>query len=116
MANAAGQNSPTDGVANPRMKKRIFRSQSFRVFIRGIATLSVGINNRTENMPEISPITPETVAAIASQSLGLPLTEADVKGTADMLNALATDMQAFRKMALGDDEPATTYAAVEGQP
>jgi hypothetical protein len=33
-----------------------------------------------------------------------------------MLNALAADMQAFRKMPLGDDEPATTYAAVEGQP
>jgi hypothetical protein len=63
-----------------------------------------------------APITPETVAAIASQSLGMPLTEADAQATAAMLNALAADMQAFRKMPLGDDEPATTYAAVEGQP
>jgi hypothetical protein len=63
-----------------------------------------------------TPITPETVTAIASQSLGIPLTEADAQATAAMLNALAADMQAFRKMPLGDDEPATTYAAVEGQP
>jgi len=63
-----------------------------------------------------APITPETVAAIASQSLGMSLTEADAEATAAMLNALAADMQAFRKMPLGDDEPATTYAAVEGQP
>jgi hypothetical protein len=33
-----------------------------------------------------------------------------------MLNALAADMQGFRKLALGDEEPATTYAAAEGQP
>jgi len=63
-----------------------------------------------------SPITPETVAAIASQLLGMPLTEADAKATAEMLNALAADMQAFRKMSPGDNEPATTFAAVEGQP
>ena len=67
-------------------------------------------------MPEISPITPETVAAIASQSLGMPLTEADARATAAMLSVLAADMQAFRKLRLGDNEPATTYAAVEGQP
>jgi hypothetical protein len=63
-----------------------------------------------------TPITPETVAAIASQSLGMSLTQADAQATAAMLNALAVDMQAFRKMPQGDDEPATTYAAVEGQP
>jgi hypothetical protein len=63
-----------------------------------------------------TPITPETVAAIASQSLGMSLTEADARATAAMVNALAADMQAFRKMPLGDDEPATTYAAAEGQP
>ena len=67
-------------------------------------------------MPEIVSITPETVAAIASQSLGMPLTEADAAAAAAMLNALAADMQAFHQMPLGDDEPATTYAAVEGQP
>ena len=62
------------------------------------------------------PITPETVAAIALHSLSIPLSEADSQATAAMLNALAADMQAFRKMPLGDDEPATTYAVVEGQP
>jgi hypothetical protein len=67
-------------------------------------------------MPETIPITPETVAAIALQLLGVPLTEADAAAAAGMLNALAADMQAFRKMKPGDEEPATTYAAVEGQP
>ncbi len=67
-------------------------------------------------MPETIPITPETVAAMALQLLGMPLTEADAAAAARMLNALAADMQAFRRMKPGDEEPATTYAAVEGQP
>jgi hypothetical protein len=67
-------------------------------------------------MPETIPTNPETVAAMAVQLLGMPLTDADAAAAAGMLNALAADMQAFRKMELGDDEPATTYAAVEGQP
>jgi hypothetical protein len=67
-------------------------------------------------MPETIPFTTETAAAMALQLLGLPLTEADAAAAAGMLNALAADMQAFRRMKLGDEEPATTYAAVEGQP
>jgi hypothetical protein len=67
-------------------------------------------------MPDTTPVTPETVAAMALQLLGTPLTEADAAAAAGMLNALATDMQAFRKLNPGDEEPATTYAAVEGQP
>ncbi len=67
-------------------------------------------------MPETIPTSPETVAAVALQRLGMPLTDADAAAAAAMLNALAADMQAFRKMKLRDEEPATTYAAVEGQP
>ena len=34
-----------------------------------------------------------------------------------LLNALSADMRAFHNLAIADaDEPATTYAAVEGQP
>ena len=67
-------------------------------------------------MPETTPIKPDTVAAMALQFVGISLTEADAEATAGMLNALAADMQGFRKLALGDVEPVTTYAAVEGQP
>jgi hypothetical protein len=67
-------------------------------------------------MPETIPITPETVAEMSLQLLGMPLTEADAAAAAGMLNALAADMQAFRRMTPGDEEPATTYATVEGQP
>lgn len=67
-------------------------------------------------MAETQPVTTETVSAMAAQLLGLPLSAANAGATAGLLNALAADMQALRKLPLGDDEPATTYAAVEGQP
>jgi hypothetical protein len=67
-------------------------------------------------MPETIPITPDTVAAMALQLLGMSLTDADAAAAAGMLNALAADMRAFRRMNLGDEEPATTYAAVEREP
>lgn len=67
-------------------------------------------------MPDVDPITAETVAKMATQLLRLPLTPADAAAAAGMLNGLAADMQAFHKMPLGDEEPATTYAAVEGVP
>jgi hypothetical protein len=60
--------------------------------------------------------TPPTNADLATQLLGRPLTEADAAAAAAMVAALAADMQAFRRMPLGDEEPATTYAAVEGEP
>jgi hypothetical protein len=53
---------------------------------------------------------------MALQLLGMPLGEANAAAAAGMLNALAADMQGFRKLPLGDEEPATTYAAAEGQP
>lgn len=62
------------------------------------------------------PTTPPTNADLATQLLGHPLTEADAAAAATMLTALAADMQALRKLPVGDEEPATTYAAVEGEP
>jgi hypothetical protein len=77
---------------------------------------ATSIRKEKRNVPETIPITPETVTAMALQFLGMPLIEADAAATAGMLNALAADMQVFRKLPLGNEEPATTYAAVEGQP
>jgi len=60
--------------------------------------------------------TPPTNADVATQLLGRPLTEADSAAAAATVTALVADMQAFRQMPLGDEEPATTYAAAEGEP
>lgn len=67
-------------------------------------------------MPETRPVAPETVTNMSAQLLGQPLTPAAAAATAGLLTALAADMQAFRKLPLEDEQPATTYAAVEGQP
>ena len=67
-------------------------------------------------MPRTDPITAETVTNVAKQFSGQPLSEADAAAAAGMLNALAADMQAIRALKLADEEPATTYAAAEGQP
>jgi hypothetical protein len=67
-------------------------------------------------MSRLEPMTAETVAQMAAQTLGITVTQADAAATAELLNALALDMKSFRQMPLGDDEPATTYAAVEGEP
>ena len=67
-------------------------------------------------MPQDPPITAGTVSGIAVEILGTPLSEADAAAVEGMLNALVADMQALRKLPVGDEEPATTYAAIEGQP
>ena len=61
-------------------------------------------------------IAAQTVAQIAAQTLGIELSPANAAAAAGLLNALAVDMEAFRQMPPGDQEPATTYAAVEGEP
>jgi hypothetical protein len=56
------------------------------------------------------------VSSIAVQILRSPFAPADAIAAAGMLNALAADMQALRKLDVSAEEPATTYAAIEGQP
>lgn len=80
--------------------------------IRGKTWVSSGVLY----MAEPFPVTTETVTAMAAQLLGMSLKPSDTAATAGVLNSLVADMQALRKLPLGDDEPATTYAAVEGQP
>jgi hypothetical protein len=53
---------------------------------------------------------------MAAEMLRIPLSAADATATAGMLNALASDMQALRNLDVSAEEPATTYAAIEGQP
>ncbi|MBS0261057.1 MAG: hypothetical protein JSS02_03800 [Planctomycetes bacterium] len=67
-------------------------------------------------MPDTRPITTATIESMATQFLGLTISPANAGATADMLNALSADMQALRALPLGDVEPATTFAAAEGQP
>ena len=67
-------------------------------------------------MPKPEPVTPDTPTNIASQLLGQPLSESDAAAAAGLLTLLANDMRAFRAMQPGDEEPATTYSAVEGEP
>ncbi len=74
------------------------------------------MKRKATDMPAHEPVDSGTVGPMARQLLGSPLTEADAAAAAGMLNALAVDMRAFRKLPLGDEEPATTYAAAEGEP
>ena len=67
-------------------------------------------------MAQQHPITADTVSHIAEQMLRNPLSPADAAAAAGMLNALAADMQALRKLDVSAEEPATTYAAIEGHP
>lgn len=67
-------------------------------------------------MPQPPSITSETVSNVAVQILRTPLAPADAAAAAGMLNALAADMQALRNLDVSAAEPATTYAAIEGQP
>jgi hypothetical protein len=67
-------------------------------------------------MADHRPISTETVSNMAAEMLRIPLAPADATATAGMLNALASDMQALRHLAVSAEEPATTYAAIEGQP
>src|SRR6266849_3029697 len=92
-------------VVLPRHPWVLFRSN--------VSDAVISLNER--QMLETQPVTVETVSAVAVQLLGTPLTPANAAATAGLLNALAADMHALRKLPLGDDEPATTYSAVEGQ-
>jgi hypothetical protein len=66
-------------------------------------------SKRFEKMPEQSGLSAETLMRVAREALGQPLNDADAAAVAGLLGNLAADMRAFRKMPVGDDEPATTY-------
>jgi hypothetical protein len=61
-------------------------------------------------MPSQS-LSPETILHMAAELLGTPISEEDAHSLATILGALATDMDAMRKMELADSEPATLYEA-----
>lgn len=66
-------------------------------------------------MPE--PIDPPLIRELSTKRVGRAISETDAAAVANLLNGLEADMQAFRKVPIADgEEPATTYAAVEGEP
>lgn len=67
-------------------------------------------------MADTAVVSPESINRVAVEIVRFPIASAHQAAVAGLLNALAADMQAFRKMDLEKVEPATTYAAAEGQP
>jgi len=66
-------------------------------------------------MPQ--PIDPPLIRELSSKRVGREISEADATAVASLLNGLEADMQAFRRIPIADgEEPATTYASVEGEP
>lgn len=61
-------------------------------------------------------VSTSTVSQIAEQFLGANLTPADVEASANMLNALAGDMQAARGMNVEEVEPAGDFEVRGPQP
>jgi hypothetical protein len=58
-------------------------------------------------------ILPETIASMAKQLVGLDLPPDDQQRVADLLNALAPEIQAMRRMDVGMHEPSPTFEASE---
>jgi hypothetical protein len=56
-------------------------------------------------------ISPQTIGRMASEIVGTPIPEAERLLVANLLQALAADMTAFRAMNVGDIEPALIYDA-----
>lgn len=61
-------------------------------------------------------ITSDTIDRLATEIVQVPIAPSQQPAIAGLLNALAGDMQAFRKFDLRNSEPATTYTSFEGQP
>jgi hypothetical protein len=68
-------------------------------------------------MPNPPDLTPPLIRDLAQGQFAQTLTEPDAAAIARLLTGLAADMRAVRQMTVAEaDEPATTYAAIEGQP
>ena len=58
-------------------------------------------------------VTPETIARMAGEIVGTPVKEKERKAVADLLQALAANMAALRRMDVGSAEPAFTFDSTE---
>jgi hypothetical protein len=68
-------------------------------------------------MPHPSEVTPALIRELSNRQGAQPLPDADAAAVAALMNGLDADMRALRQLTISDaDEPATTYAAIEGQP
>jgi hypothetical protein len=62
-------------------------------------------------------MTPELIRDLANRQFAQTLTEPDARAIAGLLNGLSAEMRAVRQLAVAEaDEPATTFAAIEGEP
>ena len=64
-------------------------------------------------MQNPTPLSPETLAKMAAQLIGIEASASDLERVAGLLNALAEDMRAMRNMDVGVTEPASTYRSSE---
>jgi hypothetical protein len=60
-------------------------------------------------MPQSRKPQADTIARVAEEFLGLPLSETDRKAVTELVGSLSDDMRAVRAMRLGEAEPATIY-------
>jgi hypothetical protein len=60
-------------------------------------------------------VTVETITRMAEEIVGVPVGAQDRKAVAELLQGLATDMDAFRRVSVGSAEPATSYDAGEAE-
>jgi hypothetical protein len=65
--------------------------------------------------PETAPpkVSAETIARMAAEIVGTPVAARDRAAVADMLQSLAADMAAVKRMNVGSTEPATVYDPAE---
>lgn len=60
-------------------------------------------------MPESYTLESETVGALYEQLVHAPVPESDVETVTTLLNDLVADMDAMRRMDVGETNPATVY-------
>jgi hypothetical protein len=58
----------------------------------------------------------ETIAGMAVEIVRTPIAEKDRKAVTDMVEHLAADMTAMRRLNVGEAEPALVYAPTEERP
>jgi hypothetical protein len=61
-------------------------------------------------------VAPDTLARMAAELVGTPVSDKDRPAVAELLQSLWADTAAVRRMDLGEAEPAFHYDPAEGQP
>jgi len=64
----------------------------------------------------LAKVTPETVGRMAAEVVGVPVGEKHRQAVAELLQALAGDMAALKRLDVGAAEPASVFDAGEAAP